>query len=45
MTPSRDHPETYNWIPNRGMGMYFPKLDIHYGGGKTWGWGFFELEK
>lgn len=35
----------YEQIPNRGMGMYFPKLDIDFGGGKMFGWGFFELKK
>lgn len=37
--------EIHEWVPNLGMGMYFPKLDIHYGGGITSGWGFFELKK
>lgn len=31
------------WIPNRGMGMYFPDLDLDFGGAKTFGWGFFEV--
>lgn len=32
-----------DWIPNRGMGMYFPSLDLDYGGAKQFGWGFFEI--
>ncbi|MGB0870690.1 MAG: hypothetical protein ACPGSD_13915 [Flavobacteriales bacterium] len=36
--------EIYEWIPNRGMGMYFLKLEIDFGGGKTFGPSFFELK-
>jgi len=35
--------EVLRWMPNWGMGMNFPDLDLDYGGSKMFGWGFFEI--